>query len=110
MAKKSGNFNVPVEPSVAEEFDDWHCKVQPGNKGQKLTGALKAIQAIHAIDEGLAFKLMKADIPIETAKKLIVDTIVSQTAQDFLDSLGPSEKAKVLLGAKAHKDRPARKR
>lgn len=53
---KKTNFNVLVEENASEEFEKWSDKL-PGQKGEKLTGALKAIQALYDIDNGLAYKL-----------------------------------------------------
>ena len=47
------NFNLFVNKAVADLFEKWDDKTT-GQKGEKLTGALRAIMAIYAIDEGLA--------------------------------------------------------
>lgn len=71
--EKVKNFNVPVWTGVAAEFEKW-CEGVSGKKGEKLAGALRAIQAIYALDSGLAHELMKPILSIEKAVTLIRET------------------------------------
>ncbi len=93
--RKIKNFNVPVSEAVSGEFEKW-CEDLPGKKGDKLTGALRAIQAIHKIDSGLAYELMKPALSIEKAVELIRSTLLAKEYQSIIDSLSPAERAKLL--------------
>ncbi len=106
---KVDNFNVPVEDVVAREFEKWAITVS-GKKGDKLTAALKAVQALHSIDCGLYFYLTGPNVTIKDATDKIIQSIVGLEAREFLDSLTPAERKRVLLDAKAHKGRVSRKK
>lgn len=102
MAKKTANFNVPVDKNAAEEFEAWHSKL-PGAKGDKLTGALKAIQAIHRIDNGLAFRLMSSSTSVDEAVDAIREVIVQQAFMKALDQLTPAQRAEFLADTEGRK-------
>lgn len=102
MAKKTANFNVPVEINTAEEFELWHSNL-PGAKGDKLAGALKAIQALHCIDSGLAFKLMSASTTVDEAVNLIREVVEKQALMKALDQLTPSQRAEFLVDKEGKK-------
>jgi len=105
---KKINFNVLVEENASNEFEKWHDNL-PGQKGDKLTGGLKAIQALHEIDNGLAYKLMSPTISIKDAVELIRKTIVDAEVIRVLEPFSSSQKAQVLALVKGAKEKLAQK-
>lgn len=103
------NFNVPTYVAVIDEFNEWAENIT-GTKGEKLAGALRAIQALHSIDSDLAMRLMQPSVTLKQAKDWIIIAIVDLETQHFLRSLSPEEKRKVLLDAKAYKDKVSQKK
>jgi hypothetical protein len=91
---KVKNFNVPVSEAVSTEFERW-CETLPGKKGDKLTGAVRAIQAIHLIDQGLAYELMKPELTNQKAAELIRSKLSEIEYQSIIDSLSPLELARL---------------
>jgi len=89
---KEGNFNVPVEKEVAEEFSLFNKSV-PGHKGDKLTAAIKAVQAIYCIDKGLYFELANPKITNKEAKKKIIETISQIQQDEILRKMKPAQRA-----------------
>jgi hypothetical protein len=106
--EKTKNFNVPVWTGVAVEFEKW-CDGVSGKKGEKLAGALRAIQAIYALDSGLAHELMKPVLSIEKAVTLIRETLVQNEYQASFDAMTQSERDKLFQGRLPVKDTPAGK-
>ncbi len=108
---KSGNFNVPVEENVAEEFSDWLDRADtPFNKGVACVGALKAIQSLFLIDKGLATELTNPDLSIDQAVNLILDCVSDAEVARLLSPLTPTKRARLLRDAKQSKDRVSRSR
>jgi hypothetical protein len=106
---KKINMNVLVAENVNKEFNNWE-EALPGDKGDKMTGALKAIQALHEIDSGLAFGLMKPTVPISEAVRLIRKAITNSETLRFLDSLSPEQKTLILVAAKEAEEKILKKK
>ncbi len=106
--RKRPNFNVPVNENVAAEFDAWD-ESTPGLRGDKLVGALKAIQAIYAIDEGLAFRLMEPRLSILDAKLLLIEKVAAFERNRVLHALTPDQQAYLVEIAKETTKRLSRK-
>ena len=92
------NFNVPVEENVSDDFEKWQSGL-PGGKGEKLTAALKAIQALHATDENLIYKLMNPNITVKQSCDVIFDSLIHVAYEYSLEKLNPQEKAQLLKDA-----------
>lgn len=104
---KVDNFNVPVEKEVAVEFETWANKVS-GKKGDKLTAAIKAVQAIYEIDRGLYFDLTNPAISINKAKELITKYIIDKKKYQILDKYSPAQQDLLLEIAEETPKRLAR--
>lgn len=96
---KTGNFNVNVDKENVEEFNHWSEKV-PGKKFQHITGALKAIQALYEIDNGLAIALMNPDLSMKDAVKRIKQGIVDAYLRGWIDMLPENQVHKILEDAR----------
>ena len=96
MAKKI-NFNVLVDEKTAMEFEKWH-KELPGTKGEKTTGALKAIQALYLIDHDLAYQLMKPNVSLADAVRAII-LILHCKEYLYSNLLGKHNKTRQKLAA-----------
>ncbi len=107
---KAGNFNIPVEANVADEFSDWVDQPDcPFNKGTACTGALKAIQSLFAIDKGLAAELTNPHVSIDQAVGLILDRVSDAEIRRLSEPLSPDQRTQALQDAKASRDRIFRK-
>ena len=95
-------YNLLVFENFAEEFEKWHSKTA-GGKGEKASGAMMALMAIHRLDEALAFALMDPELTAEKAAKLIYKTIQEKTYRDALADLTPEQRAQLLRDAKSSK-------
>lgn len=108
MVEKT-NFNVPTYVSVIDEFNQW-AETVAGTKGDKLAGALRAIQALHSLDSDLAARLMQPTVTLHQVQDWIVDSIVDLETSAFLESLTRKQRSKVLVDARAYKGKFSRKK
>jgi len=97
-------FNLLVRKNLADAFDKWALDM-PGNKGQKTDAALIAILALSRISPHLVHDLMRADISVEAARKLITDAVVDAYIAQFQESLSPQQKARILRRARQDRDK-----
>jgi hypothetical protein len=98
------NFNLFVDKAVADLFEQWDEKT-PGQKGEKLTGALRAIMALYAIDEGIVHHLMKPNLSLDDAIKAIRSMVAEIEYRQLLEQLTPKQKAQLLQDAKLSKQK-----
>ena len=92
---KAGNFNVNVDKETAEEFNIW-SENTPGKKFEHTTGALKAIQAIYAVDKAIAIELMNPKLSIKDAVELLKKGFTDGFIRGWIDTL-PEKKRDELL-------------
>jgi hypothetical protein len=101
---KKINYNVPIYENFVAEFEKW-SENTPGLKGDKCSGGMMAIMALHRIDEALAFALMTPDINVKKAANIIKKTVTDAVYRQALDALPPKKRAQILEDAKRSEEK-----
>lgn len=103
MTEKN-QFNAPVYKQIADGFDVWQGKLA-GKKGEKIGAGLVAIQALCRIDESILYDLMKPDVTIDQAFRLILDRVSDAEIRRLSKPLTRKQRAQALKDAKESRDR-----